>query len=95
MSQNVHSIRAFGNWVEKQHPSERYVYDDCANCAYAQYLKSLGYDRVRVGVDEACFIDVMGAIKKIRLPRGLDRAVGLGSNCFGALAQRLDKLLAA
>jgi hypothetical protein len=46
---NPLSIEAFTEWCEKKPAGEEYNYDDKYNCAFGQYLQSLGFESASVG----------------------------------------------
>jgi hypothetical protein len=91
---NPLSIEAFTDWCEKKPAGEEYEFTDCRNCAFAQYLKSLGFERPIVWPDgwQRDAFD-----KPRRLPHPKLNAMlnnGLQGRTFGALAKRLRAAMA-
>lgn len=77
------TIEAFADWCEKQPAEKSYDYMDTTNCAFCQYLRSLGIE-ANVGQTRYYVGDALRP-----MPDGIDRAVDLGVRTFGALAARL------
>jgi hypothetical protein len=44
----VPTLVGFRDWCAEQDPARRYRYSDNKNCAFAQYLKALGYENPTV-----------------------------------------------
>jgi hypothetical protein len=81
-------INGFRSWVEQQPENKKYNYFAPGNCAFAQYLKALGYKRP--DVDPYVFrLDRRDEIS-YDLPEDLDDALYLEPSTFGNLAKRLE-----
>lgn len=83
--QHPFSIETFRSWCLTQPEHRRYCYDDCYNCAFAQYLRSIGLD-AHVQSDHWRLVETR---KSYPLPPGLNDAVAARPWTFGALAARL------
>lgn len=88
---NNEIIAGFVPWVAKQNPAQAYQYHSTTHCAFAQYLKALGYSDVLV----SGFSFDAGPIKNAALPDSLGSALGNNRKfggpprTFGELAEAL------
>lgn len=78
-------------WVQGRPADETYDYIQPTNCAFAQYLKALGFRRVSVGASDFCMRSkgLFARSREHDLPRFISRALNSSDNTFGALAKRL------
>lgn len=79
MSKPVLTLEAFADWAEKQPADKAYQFTSLANCACAQYARSLGIDWLSTPV-----ADFWVHANHIAADWGGDRGY-----TFGALASRL------
>ena len=87
---NPLSLPAFLAWVEKQPADGWYNFLDTRNCAFCQYLKSVGFEQPAVGGFTWRPDRLKGATRPIpEAIRPLLFSEGVGAETFGALASRL------
>lgn len=95
---NPISLDAFADWCAKQPADKHYDYHAVRDCAFAQYLRSLGFETAIVSPMQYCIGE--GEVRP--LPEGVDAAVygGIFSlpftlprtrHTFGALTKRLRR----
>ena len=90
------TIEAFADWCDKQPAEKEYNYGSITDCAFCQYLQSLGFESVRVS-PYGWRLRNDGPFAYRALPDGLDEAVRAGVEygsggplwTFGALSLRL------
>ena len=82
------SREAFLQFCESKPADEVYDYTDPFNCAFCQYLKSVGYKRPAVNPHD-WRPDRLHDSNRRDLPAGVDQAALRSSHTFGALATRL------
>ncbi|HMF69689.1 MAG TPA: hypothetical protein VK602_19010 [Phyllobacterium sp.] len=82
--------KAFIEWIGRQNPEGRYVFDSCQSCLIARYLKSRGIDKVWV---EMTFVTINSKSSSL-LPEGWN-AVAMGKgHTYGKALERAQRLLA-
>lgn len=91
MAQDYKDTALFDNfkvWVDQQPKRKRYDYSNAFDCAFTQYLKSLGYDEAIVSPNTFSRNAGTGWCK---LPVFIQDAVFGTPRTFGALSKRLEK----
>ena len=74
----------FAEWVAAQPANSRYDYQDCKNCAVAQFLRASGFTEVTTGATCA-----KADGRWLTYPDHIISPIGDGEWTFGALAERL------
>jgi len=73
------SLEGFALWLEAQDPTIVYDYSDPMECAWAQYMKAIGYQRISWDSDD--------------FPKGIRYTLNHNDQTYGAALARAKKLL--
>jgi hypothetical protein len=79
---NTNKLHSLISWLEGKDPNECFFYGSSSNCLLAQYYKTMGYRKVRMGGSQFTHHSYFMWAEVETLPRHFNE-IAISSNTFG------------